>query len=599
MDDVILSIMFSSRVESLRAHALELFYKSDPDHDGFLSLPEFKALLVSLTTKLTEQEIQQLFDFLDKDNRGRVSMDQFLGWICSKEAHDTDAGHQDRGLSAHCFATVVQSEVHAAGLNRDANIYEMEPLVILPKGAYRVCPRDGRLGCAYVDAVSGHANAGLSDFLVSYTWGYTIGDITDTLQAFCSTRACESTSYFWMCWACINQHRVKKAQREGLTVPFEHFKNTFGQRVISIGKILAMVAPWRNPTLLDRVWCVFELYLASVTAGIEVLIAMPPREAEDFAKTIFSDLKWQKNVWNSLESIAVEHAHATVEEDRQRILGLIKDGPGFTETNGSVSKVMQNWMVDSALQHLDTCKASTDRAECQRALAANCGVGRLLALLERLEASEIRYRQAKTLHVQLGTLESEGGLEILYALAVVLARQRKVQEALDIFDECKRLRELSGSLATPAGAKLLMSIGVNRRDLKDFDGALKAFAEALKVRQATKSLESADGANLINSMGVVKAMMGNLTGALQDYRQALAIREKFDLLGNLDGVKLLTNFGRVAMELGDTDAGMEALGRAHFFCQDTGTLETRPGKELLRVLKQLGVEHDPATVQHE
>jgi hypothetical protein len=34
----------------------------------------------------------------------------------------------------------------------------------------------------------------------------------------------------------------------------------FGPRVQTIGRLLPMLEPWRNPTYLTRAWCLFELY---------------------------------------------------------------------------------------------------------------------------------------------------------------------------------------------------------------------------------------------------------------------------------------------------------------------------------------------------
>ena len=38
--------------------------------------------------------------------------------------------------------------------NESSIVHEIEPLVIRPIGKTQLCPRDGRPGCAYVDAVS-------------------------------------------------------------------------------------------------------------------------------------------------------------------------------------------------------------------------------------------------------------------------------------------------------------------------------------------------------------------------------------------------------------------------------------------------------------
>ena len=84
--------------------------------------------------------------------------------------------------------------------------------------------------------------------MLSYAWGYSFGDIVDTLVDFCKTNKLSTEStYIWICAFCNNQHRV--VERD---VPFEDFKFVFNNRVKGIGHILAMMTPWEDPGYLKR-----------------------------------------------------------------------------------------------------------------------------------------------------------------------------------------------------------------------------------------------------------------------------------------------------------------------------------------------------------
>ena len=67
----------------------------------------------------------------------------------------------------------------------------MEPAVIRPAGETVMCPRDGRVGTSYVDIVD-EQGAGPSTHMLSYTWGYTIGDIVDALANWCQAEGAGS-----------------------------------------------------------------------------------------------------------------------------------------------------------------------------------------------------------------------------------------------------------------------------------------------------------------------------------------------------------------------------------------------------------------------
>ncbi|CAK9067295.1 unnamed protein product [Durusdinium trenchii] len=138
---------------------------------------------------------------------------------------DRSLGQWNRAVSIGHIATTLQEDILAANLTRDAKVYEIEPDVIRKKGENTICPRDGRIGAAYVDCLRSADEAASASFMLSYTWGYRIGDITDTLVQYC--RECDADPkrmYAWMCCFCINQHRVKEKEALGEAVPLKSLR---------------------------------------------------------------------------------------------------------------------------------------------------------------------------------------------------------------------------------------------------------------------------------------------------------------------------------------------------------------------------------------
>ena len=110
-----------------------------------------------------------------------------------------------RGVAPAHLHNVFLPEVAAEGLSPTSNIYDVEANVIRSKSKSITCPRDGRLGAAYVDCIP-NAQAGQASVMLSYAWSYTIGDIVDTLREFCRTSGHDTEStFFWICVFCINQ----------------------------------------------------------------------------------------------------------------------------------------------------------------------------------------------------------------------------------------------------------------------------------------------------------------------------------------------------------------------------------------------------------
>ena len=77
------------------------------------------------------------------------------------------------------------------------------------------------------------------------TWGYEVKIIVDALTDHCQRNKNDSTrTYVWICFACINQHRVQELLNLGHSVPPEQFAREFENRVVSTGHVLSLVAPW-------------------------------------------------------------------------------------------------------------------------------------------------------------------------------------------------------------------------------------------------------------------------------------------------------------------------------------------------------------------
>jgi hypothetical protein len=122
---------------------------------------------------------------------------------------------------------------------------------------------------------------------------YSIGDIIDALVDFCKSNKIKSKrAYVWICYLCVNQHRVAELaeqKRSGmLLVSALDFFGLYGERVAENGHVLAMMALRNNPDNLKQVWCIFELYTAH-TKRCELTIVMPPAQKATLEEAMFGE----------------------------------------------------------------------------------------------------------------------------------------------------------------------------------------------------------------------------------------------------------------------------------------------------------------------
>ena len=158
------------------------------------------------------------------------------------------------GVSVHHLRTIFIDLVHAKypDSGNDTTIYEIEDLrkldtngIIRENGKDTMCPIDGRRGAAYVHTLQGAEHVGPASIMLSYTWGYTIGDIVDVLTNYCTSNDLNTKEvYVWICCLCNNQHRVVEMKKRKEDIPFEDFHKVFHGRVTGIRHVLAMMSPW-------------------------------------------------------------------------------------------------------------------------------------------------------------------------------------------------------------------------------------------------------------------------------------------------------------------------------------------------------------------
>ena len=161
------------------------------------------------------------------------------------------------GVSVYWICTGLLAEIEDAGFDpQTSRIHDIETLqpkktsVLRRKGKKIISPMDGRLGSSYVHSLletsgSGKSNdadcVGHANYLLSYSWNYTFGDIVSTLKEYCTTHSLNpKRTYIWMDCLCINQHRVVESKVNGES-GLMNFDQTFPKQLSQIGHLLAMM----------------------------------------------------------------------------------------------------------------------------------------------------------------------------------------------------------------------------------------------------------------------------------------------------------------------------------------------------------------------
>ena len=168
-------------------------------------------------------------------------------------------------------------------------------------------------------------HTGESDFFLSHTWSYRFRDLVAIVEAFERRLAPQKTQYYWFDIFVMNQHNEHDLSQRLL---LENLRAA----VSAPGRVLLALDSWREPTPLARVWCLLEIWTA-MNVGAEVVMCLSEAEQSSFAANLARN---QAEVHRALDAVDAEQAQATVEADREVILGLIRDGTGFERFNRTI-----------------------------------------------------------------------------------------------------------------------------------------------------------------------------------------------------------------------------------------------------------------------
>ncbi len=492
--------------------------------------------------------------------------------VVSIEQSGSSLGLRPKGVSVHWLNTGFLKEVEDYGKLPSSKIYEIENLhdetngLIRQKGQDVICPRDGRVGAAYVDCLRGEDHVGPANIMLSYGWGNQIGDVAHTLLDHCQANDLDpKRSYVWICCLCNNQHRVAEDIRLGKEVPFPEFEAIFRDKVLGIGNIVALMAPWNDPIYLTRVWCIFELF-TSHRHNCNLTISMPPREKLSMIQTL-NTAEGISFLFDVFASTAVENAQASEESDKTRILSMVRDSIGFEELNNEVNILLREWVKKSILQAVDELSSQyEERTEGDPEKDANriAEIGHLCNQVGH--ALDVNGEHEEALRVLLTSLEMTrtafGDDHLNCAtpcgnIGLALMNMGQYENALAYFRKTLNIQQLSTEPSeTTDMAKTVMSIGAACFQLDKYNDAMECYQWSLNLFVNELGENHSEVASNYDNLGSVFKVLNKMDDAAVSYQKAINIRE--ELLGTMHPDTALS-YNNYASLLSDQGRQADAL----------------------------------------
>ena len=185
---------------------------------------------------------------------------------------------------------------------------------------------DGKI--KYENVVDEKANR-----FISFTYGDNFIELVDALEDYVRKNSGQ-TIYFWF-------DMFVNDQWNALDKDFYWWSNTFKTAVRSIGETIIFLNSWKDPSMLKRAWCLYE-----ISCSEKLSIAISKKEEESFMHTLRSDMD---SIAASLCKIKLENATAYLETDRQQIFNAVEQTEdGFNGFNNVIVGLIREWIAQSA-----------------------------------------------------------------------------------------------------------------------------------------------------------------------------------------------------------------------------------------------------------
>ena len=445
-----------------------------------------------------------------------------------------------------------------------SKVDDIEPKIRL-RGQKIACPRDGKLGAAYVD-VAQDEHAGRATAMLSYAWGYEVHTISETLMTHCRRlRANRQQFRVWICAFCVNQWRVREAITKGSKVPFEVFQAEFGDKVKKIGKILALITPWDNPLYLTRVWTIYECYMGSTDKDVSFKFILPEADERSFSEVLRGDsaISMLSELFKTISELRVQKAQARYSDDRKNVMKVL--------TGSALDERQLDALVEDRLEAKDELAVEEACKE------INLHVVRKLHecfITSGLGVLDLEVDRCLTGFSRIGWMCNQIGLyeEGLHSLNTGIDTARAFYGGSSGMSDSNALA-LSGLMR--AKAKLLTYRGMSQRKSGEEQGFDADFAEAYELYRSSKEL--LEEHQLVNVLSYAE-VLGDLSiwhGKKGDLRAAIEMgllsKKAFEDSGRAQTIM----YGNILKSLGISYHRRAQSKKTKLSCQrDTASAET-------------------------
>jgi hypothetical protein len=213
-----------------------------------------------------------------------------------------------------------------------------------------ICPRDGKMGCAFIDTLPIQDRKPANVFL-SWVWSYSLLIFQEALSLWVEqshNSVNKDNVFFFVCFFCNNQYRILDESSNGS----DDLESVFEARLLSCGKVIALMDDWKKPVYSTRIWTIYEQFVAA-KLEVPTQIILPRTASTSLLEQFMRGANGITEVSQALGDVQSKNAVASREADEIKVKGLIESSVGFDVVDDKVVSRLVTCAMQQVQEHLD------------------------------------------------------------------------------------------------------------------------------------------------------------------------------------------------------------------------------------------------------
>ena len=212
-----------------------------------------------------------------------------------------------------------------------------------------------RWHCSFTELLMEHpahkqAVVDTATYFVSFAYATDLETILSALDKFRRKQRADDL-FVWISILSINQHFGREEGESAAVVyPKSWFKRAFKECIPAIKNVLFVMSPLANPVALQRLWCIYELYL-SVSNRICTLDVILSEEDEQYL--IDNLLRDSQSILNYINGVNAKEAESSNPAQEQKLREQIEKIPGrYGAIDEAVRDRLREWFAHAATGYI-------------------------------------------------------------------------------------------------------------------------------------------------------------------------------------------------------------------------------------------------------